>query len=161
MNTNNKSLLKSGYYYETKPWYETCPEELPVPEFKTEIFPRTMTHREILDTYKVTPYASYAEAAAVVLALISALTNDYKGRLVYFKEGGTLYRFVAWRDDVGQLRVSVFETDLDDEWYAEHGVCFSNGTLDTCDDIVTSLPLELGRAIEVVKSHGYKVIKEY
>lgn len=163
MKTNNKSLLKSGYYYETKPWYDDCPDKLPVPEFKTEIFPRAMTHREILDTYKITPYASYAEAAAVVLALIPALTNDYKGRLVYFKEGGTLYRFSAWRYDDGQLDLYVFEPDLDDGWGAEYGVCFGNGTLDASNTghLDSDVPLELSRAIEVVKSHGYKIIKEY
>lgn len=133
---HKKSELKEkgSYYYESKPWYEACPKTLPeIPEPKVEIFPRTMTNREILREYKITPYASYAEAAAAIAHIKPTLKNDYKGRLAYFTENGTTYRLGAWRRDDGQLRLGVREAYLDGEWGAENGVAFSNGILGASD----------------------------
>lgn len=160
---HNKSELKEkgSYYYEEKPWYDACPETLPeIPEPKVEIFPRAMTHREILKEYKVTPYASYAEAAAAIAHIKPTLKNDYKGRIAYFIEDGTTYRLNAWRGDDGQFVLRVNEADLDDEWDAEDGVAFSNGTLDASGTSLSpSDSLTLESAIALVKSNGYEVFK--
>lgn len=155
-----KSQLKEkrSYYYEEKAWYESCPDTLPkVPEFKTEIFPRAMTHQEILDTYKIIPYSSYAEAAAVVVSIIPDL--KWPSRIVYFKENEVLYRFDAWRDDDGQLGVNVGRVHLGREYAAEYGVAFSNSPSDTLDSLSSLDSLELSRAIEICKSNGLVVYK--
>lgn len=122
-----KSQLKEvgSYYYEQNDWYKNCPDELPyIPDTKVEIFPNAMTHREILETYKIKPYASYAEAAAALVPLIADL--KYPSRIVYFEEDGKLYRLFAWRYDDGLLGVHAEGVDLRRECDAESGVCFSN-----------------------------------
>lgn len=129
----NKNILKEGYYYECKPWYDTLPDEIAETYYKTEIFPKAMTHKEILETYKIIPYNSYFDAAFICISALKDLKNDYKGRSVYFKENDVLYRFNAWRGDGGQLRVNVDEVDLDGEYDAGSGVLFSNGISDTSD----------------------------
>lgn len=141
-----KSVLKEkiSYYYESREWYDTAPDTLPVPEYTTEIFPRVMTHTEILKEYNITPYNSYQEAAAVCASVISDLKSNYRGRIVYFKENGILYRFLAWRFDDGWLDVYVREVYLDDRFDAESGVCFSNGNLDTSDSLDTDDTIRTG-----------------
>lgn len=129
----NRNILKSGHYYECNPWYDTLPQVIAETDYKTEIFPRAMTHREILDTYNIVPYTSYVDAAVACISALKDLKNDYKGRLVYFKENDVLYRFNAWRDGDGQLDVNVDEVNLDYKYDAEGGVVFSNGTSDTSD----------------------------
>lgn len=115
---------KGSYYYEQNDWYNNCPDTLPsIPDTKVEIFPRIMTHRKVLDTYHIKPYGSYAEAATALVPLIAGL--KYPSRIVYFEENGTLFRFHAWRNDDGQLRVFVRKVDLDFECDAGDGVCFS------------------------------------
>lgn len=159
--TKSKLKEKGSYYYEERDWYENCPAQLPqAPIFKVEVFPRIMSHREILDTYKVVPYASYAEAASVVISIIPDL--KYPSRIVYFKEDGVLYRFDAWRRDGGQLVVDVYEVRLGFKYVAEYGVCFSNSTSDTlgAGPLDSSEPSALASAIELVKSHGYRIFKE-
>lgn len=156
---------KGSYYYEEKGWYESCPDILPViSPITIEILPRSMYHREILKEYNITPYSSYAEAAAVLVSLIPDL--KYPSRLVYFTENEVLYRFRAWRGDGGQLDVDVFEVDLDDECGAGRGVCFSNGLSDTLETLGSLDSLELSHsqkveeAIKLCKKSGFEVFKK-
>lgn len=122
-----KSDLKKGYYYEEKPWYDACPDELEEPEeFKMEIFPRIMTHAEILKEYNIAPYSSYAEAAVVFLAVIPRFDKNCKGQVVYFTDDGILYRFLAWRRGGGRLYVGVRKVDLGIEYDPGDGVAFRN-----------------------------------
>lgn len=127
-----KQILKSkikengSYYYECKPWYDKTPSKLPKPIYQTEIFPRMMSHAEILKTYAIAPYSSYTEALAVVADLIPTLTNDWKGRFVYFKEDDVPYCFRAWRLGDGRLRVYVNSVDLGNKWRVGYGVCFQD-----------------------------------
>lgn len=151
----SKSKLKepNGYYYEQKPWHETLPDMLDVPEFKTEIFPKPMTHTEILETYKIIPYASYALAAGVIASIIPDLKNSDKGRIVYFKENDVLYRFDAFRDDDGGLDWRVNEVVLGRGWDAGCGACFGNSPSDS-EPSDSSI---LGSFVP----HAPKIIKEY
>lgn len=129
--THKKSELKEqgSYYYESKPWYDACPEILPeIPEPKVEILTRTMSYREILKEYDITPYASYAEAASAIAHIKP--TIKYPSRIAYFTEDGTTYRLDAWRRGDGQFGLGVDGLDLAIPWHAERGVVFSNGTLD-------------------------------
>lgn len=157
----NKSKLKEGYYYEEKEWYDACPDDLPnAPKYQIEIFPKVMTHKEILETYKIVPYSSYREAAAVVVSIIPTLKNDFKSRLVYFKENEVLYRFSAWRRGGGRLYLYVREVELGNEYGAGSGACFlSNSTSDTSGDSPLD-SLTLPQAIKICKENGYKVMKE-
>lgn len=155
-----KSQLKEpgSYYYESKSWYESCPKTLPeTPKFKIEILSRRMTHSEILKEYAIIPYASYAEAATVVASLIPDLKNNYKSRIVYFTENNATYRFIAWRNDDGQLGLGVNEIRLDDEFAPEYGVAFGNGHFDTSRSFDSSDTLTLESAIKMVVDAGYKV----
>lgn len=164
MKTIKKSLLKEkdSYYYECNDWYSKVPEKLTVSNFKTEIFPRSMTHREILKEYSVIPYNSYAEAVAICASVIPTLKNDYEGRIIYFKENEILYRFCAWRGGDGQLRVGVSRVHLGGECGAGNGVCFSNGNLDTSEKTLSNLDsLTLEKAIEICKENNLTVTKVY
>lgn len=155
----NKSVLKSGYYYEVKSWYNACPETLPKVKYQTEIFTRYITHAEILKEYNITPYNSYNEAAAVVASLVEDLKpNDW--RIVYFKEDEVLYRFHAFRDDDSQLNFSVYEVDLGSLFGPGHGVCFGYPS-DTSASLSPSETFTLDWAMEIVKENGYKIIKEF
>lgn len=157
----NKNILKSGYYYEEKDWYDTLANELPEVEYKTEIFTETISHNNILKKYNITPYPSYIEAAAVCANLIKDLKNNYKSRLVYFTENNTLFRFFAWRLGDGQLGLGVGKVGLGNDYGAGRGVCFSNIPLIPSDTTLESSDtLSLIRAIEIVKSNGYKVFLE-
>lgn len=143
MNYKKSQLKEEGSYYnEEKDWYKNCPDTLPtIPPVKVEIFPRVMSHREILNTYKIVPYSSYAEAAAALIPLIPDL--KLPSRIVYFKEDNVLFRFHAWRDDDGQLRVNVNEVNLGRRCGAEDGVAFSNSTSDPSNSLDTDVSLEL------------------
>ncbi len=158
-----QKLKETGsYYYEERPWYDDCPDTLPkTPDFKTEILPRAMKHKEILDTYKIVPYASYAEAASVVASIIPEL--KWPSRIAYFKEKGILFRFNAWRDGGGQLYVRVRKVDLSNGFGAGDGVCFSNSYSESLPESLGSLDssmLMLSRAIEICKENNLKVYKE-
>ena len=157
-----KSTLKekNSYYWEAKPWYDKLPATLPKVSFKTEISPKAMTHREILDTYKIVPYISYIEAFAVCAAIIPTLKNDWRSRIVYFKEDDVLYRLSAFRSDDGQLDVRVREVRLDDGCGPVDGVCFGNSTLKPkTSSTLESSDSSLEKAKEMVKKAGYKIIK--
>lgn len=159
MKTHNKKILKGGYYWEVYPFYDSIPEELPKIKYQTEIFSKSLSHRQILKKYNIVPYETVAEAAAVVLDLIPTLKNDYKSRLVYFKQDAVLYRFDAWRDDDGQLNVDVFKVLLDSKYDAENGVCFSATDtlkLETSSSLET---LTLESAIKMIKEAGYVIYK--
>lgn len=136
-----KSKLKEGYYYEIKNFYDKLPDEIEVPEYKTEIFPKVMTHREILDTYKIEPY-TMEQAFGVILDVISTLKNYSNCRIVYFEEDGVLYRLSAFRHDGGLLGVNVNSAVFDDKWDAGSGACFSNKKLSNYEPILTPRDLE-------------------
>lgn len=121
----NKSALKEGYYYEYKSWYDALPEKLTVPKYQTEIFTKTISNREILDTYKVEPF-TIEQAFAVAADCIPTLKNDYSGRVIYFMDGDTRCRLSVYRDTDGELEVDVSYVYLFIEWYAGDGVLFSN-----------------------------------
>ncbi len=128
----NKKVLKENYYYEEIPIYDKLPTKLPkVPKYEVKIFPKTMSHREILKEYNIKPYEDFKTAASAVADIILTLKNDYKSRIVYFNYENTLYRFYAWRNDAGQLRVFVCGVNLGLKYVAEDGVAFSNGPLET------------------------------
>lgn len=129
MKTANKSKLRerNGYYYEFRPFYDALPANLEVPEYRTEIFPRAMTHAEIIREYAVVPYGNVQDAFAVIADCIPTLKNDYKGRLAYFSDtDGTLCRLNVWRHGDGMLSLFVRRVDLDYEWHAGSGVLASN-----------------------------------
>lgn len=156
---HNKKILKEGYYYEAQPFYDSLPEELPKIKYQTGIFSKSLSHRQILKKYKIVPYETVAEAAAVVLDLIPTLKNDYKGRLVYFKQDAVLYRFDAWRRGGGQLNVFVLKVYLGYKYDAERGVCFSATDtlkLETSSSLET---LTLESAIKMIKEAGYVIYK--
>lgn len=156
----NKTLLKEGYYYEEKPWYDTLPETIAEPNpFKTIIFEKDMTHDQILKEYNIVPYNSYMDAAIVCLTIIHTLKNDCKSRIIYFKESNILYRFSAWRDGVGKLSVRVSKVRRGSKYYAGSGACFSNVPLKSLTEYLSpSDTLTLESAIKIVKQAGYKII---
>lgn len=160
MKTIKKSVLKENWYYEYDDIYDSLPEELSVPEYKTEIFNKTISHRDILSTYKVEPYESVGQAFAVAADIIPTLKNDCKGRLVYFKRSGELCRLRVWRNGDGVLRVGVGKVGLGDEWDAGDGVSLSTKSLENSENALGSLDkLTLDDAVRVCKMHGLKVIK--
>lgn len=165
MKTAKKSLLKEGYYYESKAWYDTIPQELTVPSYQTEIFPKAMTHQEIIDTYHIEPYKNIQDAFAVAADCIPTLLNDYKGRLVYFMDGDTRYRLNVYRDSGGELGVGVYGLDLGLEWNAGDGVLFSNETqILKADDTLAlnsfePLTIKETQAIEILKEKGFKITR--
>lgn len=147
MKTIPKKNLKENYYYESKPWYDTMPNKLPIVDYTTVIFPRTMSHREILKEYNIEPY-TVQEAFSVAADLVKKLKNN-DWRLVYFTDNDTLYRFDAWRDVVGQLRVGVNEVGLDGGYGAGGGACLRSKSLSSSPSVSlasglsVSLPDEL------------------
>lgn len=156
-----KSELKQDYYWECKDFYDKLPDQIEVIPSHTEILTKTMTHREILDTYKIKPY-TLEQATGVILDIIPTLQNDYKSRIVYFKDNDVLYRFRAYRPSDDELSVDVFEVGLDNRWDAGNGVCFSNELLDTqSQSISTSETLSDQAMIDILKSKGYKISKEF
>lgn len=126
--TIKKSILKQGYYYESKPFYDALPDTLTVPKYQTEIFSKEMTHQEILDTYKITLYKNIQDASAAAADCIPTLKNDYFGRLAYFMHGDNRYRLYVYRDSVGELGVDIYEVSPGNQWPAGRGVVFSNET---------------------------------
>lgn len=164
MKTIKKSLLKQGYYYEERPWYDALPETLTVPSYREEIFPKDMTHKKILETYKITPYT--IEEAFAVAADKSKTLQNKEYRLVYFTDGDTRYGLGVYRNSDGGLEVCVDEVYLDDEWDAGDGVLFSNEPSDTekpdtetIEPSDTLFPLEVGNAINLLKEHGFKITR--
>lgn len=132
--TVKKSALKekNGCYYEFDDFYNKLPETLKVPEYKTEIFPTVMTHREIIEKYSVRPYENIEDAFAVATDVIKTLKNDYKGRIIYFYDSSkTLCRLDVWRYGGGGLSVGVLEVNLDNKWDAGYGVSLSNNVSKT------------------------------
>lgn len=169
--TVKKSVLKQGYYYEEKSWYDALPYALPVPEYKEELFPKAMSHKEILNAYHIKPY-TVAEAFAVASEKSATLKNG-EYRLVYFIDGDATCRLHVYRYSFGKLRVYISRVDPDRQWDAGYGVLLSNGTLDTeSNDAVAlgnldALTLDstrlddIKKAIELLKGNGFKVIKEF
>lgn len=161
MKTIKKSLLKEGYYYEFKPFYNSLPATLTIPEYQTEIFPKDMSHQEILDTYKIEPYQSIQDAFAVAADCIATLKNDWKGRIIYFMDGDTRYRLDVFRDSDGRLGVGIDGVNLDG-WDAGYGVLFSNKdpkplSSATLDDLGS---LSLKDAVKMVLDAGYVIYKK-
>lgn len=168
MKTIKKSALKEGYFYEEKSWYDALPETLKVPEYKTEIFAETLSHKEILEKYKIESYQSIEDAFAVAADSIPTPENDYKGRLVYFMDGETRYRLGVSRGSDGRLRVYVDRVGPDDQWDAGRGVLFSNETLSPGGSVDTlalgrSEPLTLSdetkNAITLLKSQNFRITR--
>lgn len=156
--TFNKSILKSGYYYEALPWYDKCSETLPKVEFKTEIFSRYITHKEILKEYNITPYGSYNDAAKIVVSLIDSLKSS-EWRIVYFKEDDVLYRFSAFRGGDSQLDFHVDKVDPDNKWDSGYGVCFGYPSDTQNQTLSPSESLTLATAVEICKEAGYIIYK--
>lgn len=170
--TIKKSILQSGYYYEFRKFYDALPDDLEVPEYRTEIFDGTISHNEILKTYEVEPYANAADAFAVIADCVPTLKNDGKGRIAYFNDAdGTLCRLMVWRNDGGELRLFVSRVDLDAEWHDGGGVLASNAPLGT---ETPSEPLALGLsdplrgepedlreavAIRLLKERGFRITR--
>lgn len=119
-----KSKLKEGYYWEFDNIYDTLPNKLKVPKYQTEIFTETITHKNILEKYKIIPY-TVEQAFAVAIDAIPTLKNDYQGRLVYFKYDDILCGLGVWRLGDGSLRVRVNKVGLGSEWDAGDGTLFS------------------------------------
>lgn len=162
----NKNVLKekNGYYYEFRPFYDSLPSKLTVPEYRTAIFPKKMTHREIMETYRIMPYSSVEDAFAVIADCIPTLKNDYKGRIAYFNDkDGTPCRLDVWRGDDGRLGLGVDEVGPGGEWSAGGGVLSSNnetGNLGTVDPLSSeTLTLTDEQCIEQLKSNGYRITK--
>ena len=96
-------------------------------------FLKLLTHDKILteaENTGIKKVYSFLEGLSIVREAILAGEVDKKGTgiIVYFKvdDIDTLYRFSAWRDGGGQLRISVFKVNLDNEGHAGNGACFSN-----------------------------------
>lgn len=124
----SKSLLKQGYYWECKNFYDKLPDEVEVIESRVEIFPKIMTNQDILNTYKIEPY-TLEQATGILLGIIDDL--KYPPRIIYFKDNDVLYHFSAYRYDDGELSVDVDEVYLGREWRADDGACLSNVPLNT------------------------------
>lgn len=171
MKTIQKSLLKEDYYYEEKPWYDTLPETLSVPNYQTEIFTETMSHKEILDTYNIESYKNIQDAFAVAADCIKTLKNDYNGRIVYFMDGDTRCRLGVCRDSDGRLEVGIRRVSPGGRWSAGSGVLYSAETLiplksDTLalkpfDPSENQLDDVINKAIETLKSRGFTITKEF
>lgn len=159
-----KSVLKENYYYECKPFYDALPEKLTVPSYQTEIFTETLSHKEILEKYRIEPYNNIQDAFAVAADCIPTLKNDYNGRLTYFMDGDTRCRLRVYRDSDGELRVYILGVDPDNQWGAGYGVLYSAetsiplkvDTLKLCD----LDPLSEQKVINMLKLKGYKITKE-
>ncbi len=159
MKTVQKSKIKEGYYWEYESLYDSLPKTLTVPEYKTEIFEKPITNKKIIEKYKIVPY-TIEQAFAVAIDCIPTLKNNYKGRIIYFKNGDTLCGLYVYCFDDGLLGAGVDELGLDGEWDAGNGTIFSN-TLNTLD----SSPLDseslmtLETAIQMCKDAGLEVVR--
>lgn len=170
--TIKKSILQSGYYYEFRKLYDALPDDLEVPEYRTEIFDGTISHKEILKTYEVEPYANAADAFAVIADCVPTLKKDGKGRISYFNDqDGTLCRLSVWRGGGGRLSLYVGRVRLGGEWDDGDGVLASNAPLGT---ETPSEPLVLGLsdplrgepedlreavAIRLLKERGFRITR--
>lgn len=92
-----------------------------------------LTHKQILNESEnlgIKKVYSYIEALSVICQAILNGEVDERGIgiISYFKVEGIdrLYRLNADRFGGGQLGVGVSEVDLDNEWDAGGGACFSN-----------------------------------
>lgn len=175
-NKVRKEVLKekNGYYYEFSPFYDALPDTLDVPEYRTEIFPRRMTHAEILSEYAIVPYQNISDAFAVIADCIPTLKKDCKGRLAYFADtDGTPCRLHVWRNDDGMLNLDVDDVSLDREWNAGDGVLASNDRSDARKEVGTlgfsplgtlpenepNLNESIGEAIDLLKENGFRIYK--
>lgn len=158
MKTLKKSILKSGYYWELKPWYDSCPDELPVAEYKTEIFTDYLTHKEILKKYNITPYDSYAQAASVAVSLADTLKRG-EYRIIYFKEDEVLYRFGAFYYDDSRLDFHVRKVGPSSGYDPGDGVCFGYPSDTQPLTLSDSDNLTLESAIKIVWENGFSIYK--
>lgn len=104
-------------------------------EFTSTIqrFTQTLTHEQILneaEKLSVKKIYSWLEAIKIIEQAVLMGEVDVKGLgvIVYFKVdyNDTVYRFHAYRNDDGQLRVYVYGLDLGFKWNAGCGASFSN-----------------------------------
>lgn len=160
--TIKKSVLKENYYYEFKPFYDTLPDELAVPSYRTELFPKAMTNKEILETYNIIPSKNIEGAFAMIADCIPTLKNDYKSRIAYFiDEQGIPCRLDVWRGGYGGLFLYVFEVFPDGGRGAGDGVLVSNetetlSTDDTLSSDTLALTDETKNAIALLKTQGFR-----
>lgn len=149
----HKSILKEGYYWEFKPFYDTLPDELEAPEYSEHIFTKTMTHKEIMETYEKKPFTM--EEAFAVAANYASKAKNGQWRIVYFRYGDVPCWLNVWREDGGFLNLAVVKVDLDSTWHAGSGVLVSNENLDTVSSnsdtlSLGSLDARLSKVEEVV-----------
>lgn len=160
MKTIKKSLLKSGYYWEYKDFYDSLPSELAVPKYQTEVFTETITNKQILETYKIKPFS--IEEAFAVVADYSEKIKKGEWKIIYFKDGTTTCRLLVYRHSDGRLEVYINEVNLDRKWGAGNGVLFSNETLESDNSLSldNSESLTLESAIKICKENGLKITRE-
>jgi hypothetical protein len=122
----NKSILKSGYYYEFKEFYDTLPEKLPITE---KVFERTLEKitKEVEILTLGVPF-NKEEAFGLACKVSKTLKNN-KYKIIFFKDKEITCGLFVCRGGDGRLWVGVFYVSPDFEWGAGGGVLFSKKSL--------------------------------
>lgn len=163
MKTIRKSQLKKNYYWEFRPFYDSLPETLSIPEYSEHVLDKDMTNKKIMETFEKVPFT--VEQAFAVVADYSTKIESGKYRLVYFRdEDGMPCRLNVWRDEGGKLDLRVIKVFPDGRRSAGDGVLVSN---ELSEPLASgSDPLSLGSldtlaAIDLLKSQGFTVTRTY
>lgn len=131
MKTYKKKLLKQGYYYEFKSFYDSLPEKLSTPEKYIEKVNTKWTIEE--DMVKGNEPFSKEEAFGLVCKIIKENDTKNKYNLVWFKDdNGGLCGVSVWLND-GGWRVDVGRFVASYEWSTGDRSFFRNENLDTLE----------------------------
>lgn len=143
--TANKSILKSGYYYEFKPFFDSLPEKVATVAYRESVLTESMKYADILKKFGISPEESFGKAAGIALNCIPTLGNG-EYRVIFFTHDEAPCGLHVWRRVDGDLYLYVYRVDLDRGWLAGHGVLSGTqnetGTLGKVSDALSLEPLE-------------------
>lgn len=121
-----KSVLKTGSYYESKQFYDACPETMDIPDFKTEFFEEEISANEVIPKYGIVPCRSYVGAARIIASVIPFLKKGRRMIAFFEEKGGTIYRICAnCIQEDGIAEVTVQEATTSARYNPKDGVCYN------------------------------------
>lgn len=130
--TINKSILKTNYYWEFKPFYDSLPDQLPIPTnyYETTTTKERTTEKEMIQGKKL---LTKIEA----FGLLAYLCKEEKLSKETYKIGfftddnGVPCEFYAYLNSGVEFYLNVRKVDESFEWDAGDGFFLSNGDLET------------------------------
>lgn len=131
METINKRILKTNYYYEFKSFYDSLPDDLPIPtDYIETVLTKITTEKEMIAGKKLlTKIGAFGLLAYVVKE--KKLTKD-NWKIGFFNDDdGIPCEFYARLRSDGRFCLDVRKVSESSKWNAGDGFFLSNKTLDT------------------------------